>query len=63
MASMTIQLAVAVRLPLAMSLMTLTLIGNEPPLPRIRSNTPCQPSRPARVTTKDGRPILVMMVP
>ena len=63
MTSMTIQLAAGVRLPLARSLMTLTLIGREPPLPRISSITPCQPSRPARVTTKEGRPSRVMIVP
>ena len=62
-ASITIQLAASVRLPLAMSLMTVTLMGRAPPLPRISSITPCRPSRPARVTTNEGRPSLVMIVP
>ena len=63
MTIITIQLAAGVRLPLARSLMTLSLMGSEPPLPRMRSITPCQPSRPARVTTNDGRPSRVMIVP
>ena len=36
---------------------------DEPPWPSISSITPCQPSRPASVTTNDGRPSRVMIVP
>ena len=50
-------------MPLARLLMTSSLIGSVPPLPRMRSITPCQASSPARVTTKEGRPTLVMIVP
>ena len=60
---MTIQLAAGVRLPLAKSLTTLSLMGSEPPWPSINSITPCQPSRPASVTTNDGKPRRVMIVP
>ena len=46
-----------------MSLMAWLLIGWLPPDPRILSSTPCQNSRPARVTTNEGRPMRVMIVP
>ena len=60
---MTTQLAAFDRLLLAMSLMTLSLIAIVPPFPRILSMTPSQNSRPASVTTNDGRPIRVMIKP
>ena len=63
MTIITTQLAAGVRLPLTMSLTTLSLMGSEPPLPRINSITPCQPRRPASVTMNDGKPSRVMIVP
>ena len=41
----------------------LSLIGIVPPEPRIRSITPCQNRNPASVTTNEGSPIRVMIVP
>src|SRR5262245_59830140 len=62
-AIMTTQLHVVVRLPLEMLLMTSSLMGCEPPWPSINNITPCHPSKPASVTTNDGRPNRVMIVP
>ena len=50
-------------LALAMLLIVSSWIGIVPPLPRIFRSTPSQKRRPASVTTNEGRPILVMIVP
>ena len=63
MAPITIQPAAGVRSPLAKSLITLSLMGRVPPLPRMRSITPWNARSPASVTTNDGSPRRVMMVP
>ncbi len=61
--SMVIQPASGLMLALAMLLIVSSWIGIVPPSPRIFRRTPCQKRRPASVTTKEGRPILVMIVP
>jgi len=43
--------------------MTWSLMGSVPPLPRIISITPWNPSSPASVTTNEGSPRRVMIVP
>jgi hypothetical protein len=63
MTSITTHQRASSGLPLAMSLMMSFWIRIDPPLPRILSITPCQKSRPARVTTNDGSPIRVISVP
>ena len=63
MAPITIQPAAGVRSPLAKSLITLFSMGSVPPLPRMSSITPWNARRPASVTTNDGSPRRVMMVP
>ena len=61
--SMRIQPASGLMLALAMLLIVLSWIGIVPPLPRIFRSTPSQKRRPASVTTNEGRPIRVMIVP
>jgi hypothetical protein len=62
----TIHPAVVLRLPLVRSRRTGLVIRMVPPLPWVctrYNSTPSQPSRPARVTTNDGRRRRMMIVP
>lgn len=63
MTSITAHPAVRDSVPLPIPLITWSWTRIEPPLPSTQSITPCQNSRPPRVTTKDGRPMAVMSVP
>jgi hypothetical protein len=60
---MRIQPVSGLMFALAMLLIVSSWTGIVPPLPRIFRSTPSQKRRPASVTTKDGRPILVMIEP